>query len=122
MMETIAQGAVPGFQWLCTGCTHGLPTMKNMTRTLNEIKQSNEVRMNAIEKKLDQVCETIEARITKRFDEEMPGILNQVGSKVETTMAAKLEELEEKVQRNLEKKMKTINKDINESNRNRKHL
>ena len=54
-----------GFQWLCTGCTHGLPTMKNMTRTLNEIKQSNEVRMNAIEKKLGQVCETIEARISK---------------------------------------------------------
>ena len=83
MMEMIATGAIPGFQWLCTGCTHGLLTMKNMTKTLNEIKKANEVRMNAIEKKLDQVCETIEARISKRFDEEMPGILTQVGSRVD---------------------------------------
>ena len=62
-------------QWLCTGCTHGLPTMKNMTRNLDEIKQSNKVRMNAIEKKLDQVCETIEARIRKRLMRKCHGFL-----------------------------------------------
>ena len=78
--------------------------MKNMTKTLQEIKQSNMVRMNAIEKKLDHVCETIAARINKRFDEEMPKILTKVGTKVEKTIAAKLEEFEERVQKNLETK------------------
>ena len=57
MIEMIATKAIPGFQLLCTGCSHGLPMMRNMTRTLNEIKQSNEVRVNAIEMKLDQVCD-----------------------------------------------------------------
>ena len=108
----INAGQIPGFQWTCAGCTKTLPSIRNMEKTLNEIKDKNEVRMTQLEAKIDGVMNEIHNTVENKIRDEMPKLQATVEQSVTDSIRGKLNEMESTMDTLVADKMKSIDAKI----------
>ncbi len=59
-----------GITWMCISCQRGLPSLSeisNISKTLTVLKEQNEVRLTAIESRLDKFETTMETTLTEKM-------------------------------------------------------
>ena len=105
LFEVVMKDEMPGFNWACTSCQRGMPSIKNMSRKLD-------TRLDALEGKIDGM----EDRITSKLQAEIPEIIKreveQVGINLEKQMEKKLKRMESNVNQEMEKRMKKFDVEI----------
>lgn len=111
LIESICTGALEGLDWSCNSCKAIKPTLRNMSRKLDEIcskTDMTEVKMTQFEKRLEQVADDIEEKVTTNLKEEIPKMIGEV----ENRMTDKITNVEDRLTQQLAESIKKIDKEI----------
>ncbi|MES9905972.1 MAG: hypothetical protein ABW168_25270 [Sedimenticola sp.] len=97
--KLLADGKLDGFVWTCRSCKSTLPTLKNITETLHEIKVLHEDRMGNLESKVNNIETEITGKVTANIKEMKTEIANELKSSVVKLVDERSKEIEERRRR-----------------------
>lgn len=110
VVNLVADGEMPGFRWSCFACTNTLPTLNNISRTLSEVKDTNNRRLSNLENKtalLNTKVHTLKmehddkiSQLSKDIEQVRLTAVNEISSDIEKVIDGRVRELDDRRRRN----------------------
>ena len=83
VFQSIRSGLLGSFAFMCPCCKTNLPHMRNLTKSFDQMRNSNEDRLNQIEERLLKMEDTIDDKIDSKIEQAKEDIFGQVSQQIQ---------------------------------------
>ena len=124
VFQAMRSGLLGSFPFMCQYCKSNLPHMRSLTKSFDQMRDSNEERLKLIESRLSRIEDTVDDKIDSKIEQAKEDLFGQVSQQIQqnnTTLHEAKEEIIGQVSQEIQPKIEKAIKEALDSD-NRKEI